>query len=75
MDAEDKAKTIMELAKRIYEGLSEEDIAEIEKVMLDRSNFFGERTKRLEEYLEGIEEDHIYREIDFGKPVGKEIID
>ena len=34
---------IMKLAENFYEGLSEDDIAEIEKVALDRSNFFGDR--------------------------------
>lgn len=34
---------IMKLAENIYEGLSEEDIAEIERIALDRSNFFGGR--------------------------------
>ena len=32
---------IMKFAEKIYEGLSEEEIEEIEKVALDRSNFFG----------------------------------
>ena len=75
MKKKDKAKTVMELAEKIYEGLSEEDIDEMEKIILDRSNFFGERTKRLEELLEGIEEGNIHGEIDFGAPVGKEIIE
>ncbi|HQU82807.1 MAG TPA: hypothetical protein PKY59_06770, partial [Pyrinomonadaceae bacterium] len=30
------------LAEKIYEGFSEEDIVEMEKVMLDRSNFFDQ---------------------------------
>ena len=34
---------IIELAAQVYDGLSEEEIAEIEKIMLDRSNFFPER--------------------------------
>lgn len=34
---------IMKLAENFYEGLSEEDIEEIEKIALDRSNFFGDR--------------------------------
>lgn len=34
---------IMKLAENIYEGLSEEDINEIEKIALDRSNFFSNR--------------------------------
>ncbi|MFM9905291.1 MAG: antitoxin family protein [Pyrinomonadaceae bacterium] len=35
---------MLELASQVYEGLSEEDIDEIEKIALDRSNFFGDRT-------------------------------
>jgi len=31
------------LAASVYEGLSEEEIAEIEKIILDRSNWFPER--------------------------------
>lgn len=34
---------IMKLAENFYEGLSQEDVEEIEKVALDRSNFFGDR--------------------------------
>ncbi|CAN5663453.1 hypothetical protein BH24ACI2_BH24ACI2_09570 [soil metagenome] len=34
---------ILKLAENFYEGLSEEDIDEIEKIALDRSNFFGDR--------------------------------
>ena len=34
---------MLELASQVYEGLSEEDIDEIEKIALDRSNFFGDR--------------------------------
>jgi predicted DNA-binding antitoxin AbrB/MazE fold protein len=34
---------IIELAAHVYAGFSEEEIAEIEKIMLDRSNFFPER--------------------------------
>lgn len=34
---------MLELASRVYEGLSDEDISEIEKIALDRSNFFGDR--------------------------------
>jgi predicted DNA-binding antitoxin AbrB/MazE fold protein len=30
---------ILALARRVYEGLSEEEIAEIEAIALDRSNF------------------------------------
>lgn len=31
---------ILELASHIYEGLSQQDIDDIEKIALDRSNFF-----------------------------------
>ncbi len=34
---------MLELAGKVYEGLSEEDINEIERIALDRSNFFGDR--------------------------------
>ena len=34
---------MMELLANFYDGFSEEEIAEIEKIMLDRSNFFPER--------------------------------
>ncbi len=34
---------MLELAGKVYEGLSEEDINEIERVAFDRSNFFGDR--------------------------------
>lgn len=33
----------LELAAQVYEGLSEEEINEIEKIILDRSNWFPER--------------------------------
>ncbi len=34
---------MLELASQVYAGLSEEDIDEIEKIALDRTNFFGDR--------------------------------
>ena len=34
---------LVELAGQVYEGLSEEDIGEIEKLALDRGNFFHDR--------------------------------
>ncbi len=34
---------IVKLTENFYEGLSEQEIDEIEKVILDRSNFFGGR--------------------------------
>ena len=34
---------MLKLASQVYEGLSDDDIAEIERIALDRSNFFGDR--------------------------------
>ena len=39
----EEVNPIMKLAENFYEGLSEEDVAEIERIALDRSNFFGDR--------------------------------
>ncbi|MGI8639871.1 MAG: antitoxin family protein [Pyrinomonadaceae bacterium] len=39
----EEVNPIMKLAENFYEGLSEEDIDEIERIALDRSNFFGDR--------------------------------
>ncbi len=62
---------IMNLAKNFYGGLSEEDIAEIERIALDRSNFFDQN--RIHELLKD-DENNIHGEIDFGKSVGKECL-
>jgi predicted DNA-binding antitoxin AbrB/MazE fold protein len=37
-------KEITELAASVYDGLPAEEIREIERIALDRSNFFGDRT-------------------------------
>lgn len=34
---------MLKLAGQVYEGLSDKDIEEIERIALDRSNFFGDR--------------------------------
>lgn len=34
---------MLELASQVYAGLSEADVDEIERIALDRSNFFGDR--------------------------------
>ena len=34
----------LKLATRVYDGLSDEDIDEIEQIALNRSNFFGTRS-------------------------------
>jgi len=39
-----RTEDILNLAAQVYQGLSEEEIAEIEKIALDRRNFFGDRT-------------------------------
>lgn len=36
---------LLELAAQVYQGLSEEEIDEIEKIVLNRSNFWGEKTE------------------------------
>lgn len=36
-------KNPLELAAQVYEGLSESEIDEIERIALDRGDFFGER--------------------------------
>ena len=33
---------MLELAGQVYKGLSDEDVEEIERIALDRSNFFGD---------------------------------
>lgn len=33
---------MLELAGQVYEGLSQEDVDEIERIALDRSNFFSD---------------------------------
>ena len=39
----EEVNPFMKLAENFYEGLSEEDVEEIERISLDRSNFFGDR--------------------------------
>lgn len=61
---------IMKLTENFYEGFSEEDIAEIEKIILDRSNSISEeRTKRLQKILEDVTEENLHDAIEFGKSV------
>lgn len=42
--SKDSANKILELAGKVYEGLTDEEIDEIEAIALNRSNFFGNRT-------------------------------
>lgn len=39
----DKPESVLDLLGQVYDGLPEEEIQEIEKVMLDRSHFFSVR--------------------------------
>lgn len=39
----DGPENVLELLGQVYDGLPEEEITDIEKVILDRSNFFGRR--------------------------------
>jgi predicted DNA-binding antitoxin AbrB/MazE fold protein len=34
----------LQLAARVYEGLSEQDIADVERIALERKNYFGSRS-------------------------------
>lgn len=43
-DEQSAQNPIMKLAENFYEGLSDDEIEEIEKIILDRSNFFGGKT-------------------------------
>ena len=42
---EPSSDDLLELAAKVYEGLSDQQIAEIEKIALDRRDFFGDRTR------------------------------
>ena len=39
------ATSLLDLAAQVYEGLSDNQIEEIEQIALDRSDFFGERVQ------------------------------
>jgi len=41
--SDERGNRIMEIANHFYDGMSEEEINEIEKIALDRTNFFGDR--------------------------------
>lgn len=44
MEAPESPQEILELAAQVYEGLSERQIDEIEQIILDRQDFFSDRT-------------------------------
>lgn len=37
---------ILDLAGKVYEGLTDQDIREVEKIALKRDNFFGDRSSK-----------------------------
>ena len=43
VEAFDTAEEALELATRVYDGLSEQEIDEIEQLALNRGDWFGER--------------------------------
>lgn len=45
VETERTPEEILELAGNVYAGLSEDEIEEIEEIILDRSNFFGDRSE------------------------------
>ena len=42
---ETSSDDLLELAAKVYEGLSDQQIAEVEKIVLDHRDFFGDRTR------------------------------
>ena len=40
-----RSDDLLELAAKVYEGLSDKQIDEIEKIALDRRDFFGDGTR------------------------------
>lgn len=45
VESESTPKDILALAGRVYAGLSEEDMNDIERIALERGAFFGERQR------------------------------
>ena len=39
----DPGKDVLALATKVYEGLAKKEIAEIEQIVLNRQDFFGDR--------------------------------
>jgi predicted DNA-binding antitoxin AbrB/MazE fold protein len=42
VEAEEAPDVILALVARVYEGLSPQDIAEVEQIVLQRGDFFGD---------------------------------
>jgi predicted DNA-binding antitoxin AbrB/MazE fold protein len=40
--SQDAGKNVIELAAQVYAGLSDEDVADIERIATDRTNFFSQ---------------------------------
>lgn len=45
VETEGESEDILALAGRVYEGLSEKEIADVEEISLDRRSFFDDRAK------------------------------
>lgn len=43
IETEESGKNLLDLAAKVYEGLSKEEINEVEKIAFDRKAFFDER--------------------------------
>ena len=46
VESQETEPTILDLAARVYEGLSEREVEEIETIALDRQAFFGTERPR-----------------------------
>jgi predicted DNA-binding antitoxin AbrB/MazE fold protein len=44
VETEGTPEDVLALAERVYDGLSDEEIDEVERISLDRHMFFGDRT-------------------------------
>lgn len=45
VETESYSNDVLELASRVYDGLSEQEIDEIEQIALDRTHFFNKGTR------------------------------
>jgi len=70
----EEVNPIIKLAENLYEGLSEEDIDEIEQIALDRSNFFGENQNRILEMLEGVTDETLVEAIKIYENAGSKTL-
>jgi len=43
VETEAESEDVLALAGQVYDGLSEEDVDDVERIALDRRSFFGDR--------------------------------